>query len=62
MDSLSSVIEILKARSMRDAVVAGFGEDSTWLACEQAAVLEVLLTFGEPGLFAQIGLLALGRV
>lgn len=54
--------EILRARSLRDAVVVGFEKNSTWLACEKAAVLDVILKFGAPGLFAQIGLLALVRI
>lgn len=53
--------EIVKAPSLRAALVAGFAPESTWLACEKAAVLDLLLQLGSSGLFSQIGLLALVR-
>lgn len=53
--------EIVAVPSLRFALVAGFAAESTWLACEKAAVLEMLLAANCWNLYAQIGALATVR-
>ena len=53
--------EILTRKSLQRALMAGFGEKSTWFACEKTAVLDAIVKFPPPGMLAQVGLLALVR-